>query len=97
MTLEAGRVNVSGDRATVSVAAGYGIAGVRGTFEFDRRLRAVRTGDGWRVTATSGRRGLPPWEVDAFRERRSEHFVVLAPPEVPVDELWSRSRTATRR
>ena len=56
-------------------------------FEFDRRVRAERTGDGWRVTAASGRRGLPPWEVGTFRERRSEHFVVLAPPEVPVDQL----------
>jgi hypothetical protein len=50
-------------------------------------VRAVRTGDGWRVTAASGRRGLPPWEVGAFRERRSDHFVVLTPPEVPVDQL----------
>jgi hypothetical protein len=60
---------------------------VRGTFEVERRVRARRTADGWRVIAAAGRRGLPPWEVDDFRDRRSEHFVVLAPPEIPADEL----------
>jgi len=87
VTLDPERVSVSGERATVQVAGGYGIEGVRGTFEFDRRIRAVRTGGGWRVTAASGGRGRQPWEVDRFQERRSEHFVVLTPPEVPVDEL----------
>jgi hypothetical protein len=85
--MSADRVDVSGDRATAQVSATYAIAGVRGSFEFERRVRARRTADGWRVVAASGRRGLPPWEVDDFRERRSEHFVVLAPPEIPVDEL----------
>ena len=80
-------VDVSGDRATARVSATYAIAGVRGTFEVERRLRATRTADGWRVSAAPGRRGLPPWEVDDFRERRTEHFVVLAPAEVPVEEL----------
>jgi hypothetical protein len=87
ITLEPDDVDVSGDRATVRVAGGYAIDGVRGTFEYERRLRAVRTPDGWRVRATAGRRGRPPWEVDDFRERRTEHFVVLAPSEVPLDEL----------
>jgi hypothetical protein len=87
VTLEPGDVTVSGDRATAQVRAGYSIAGVRGTFESERRVRAIRRPEGWRVSAASGRRGLPPWEVDDFRERRTEHFVVLAPPEVPVDEL----------
>jgi hypothetical protein len=87
VTMSADRVDVSGDRATVQVSSTYAIAGVRGTFETERRLRARRTEDGWRVVAASGRRGLPPWEVDDFREHRTEHFVVLAPPEIPVDEL----------
>jgi hypothetical protein len=87
VAFSADRVDVSGDRATARVSATYAIAGVRGTFEVERRLRARRTADGWRVSATPGRRGLPPWEVDDFRERRTEHFVVLAPAEVPVDEL----------
>jgi hypothetical protein len=69
------------------VTTSYAIAGVRGTFEVERRVRARRTAAGWRVTSASGRRGLPPWEVDDFRERRTEHFVVLAPPAIPVDEL----------
>jgi hypothetical protein len=87
VAMSADRVDVTGDRATAHVSATYAIAGVRGTFEVERRVRARRTADGWRVVAASGRRGLPPWEVDDFRERRTEHFVVLAPPEVPVDEL----------
>jgi hypothetical protein len=87
VTLEADSVDVSGDRATVRVAAGYAIEGVRGTFEFERRLRAARTPEGWRVSAAAARRGRAPWEVDDLRERRTEHFVILAPPDVPVDEL----------
>jgi hypothetical protein len=87
VVLSADRVDVSGARATAQVLTTYAIAGVRGTFEVERRLRARRTADGWRVIAAPRRRGLPPWEVDDFRERRTEHFVVLAPPEVPVDEL----------
>ena len=87
VAMSADRVDVSGDRATVQVSATYAIAGVRGTFEIERRVRARRTAGGWRVIAAHGRRGLPPWEVDDFRERRTEHFVVLAPPEVAVDEL----------
>lgn len=85
--LEATNISVSGDRARVRVAARYGIAGVRGRFEATQRVRAVRTGAGWRVAGARAGRGRPPWEVDDFRERRSEHFVVLAPPEVPVEEL----------
>ena len=59
-------------------------------------MRARRTPDGWRVSAVPGRRGLPPWEVDDFRERRTEHFVVLAPTDVPVDELVDRARGRLR-
>jgi hypothetical protein len=87
VTLTEDRVDVSGGRATARVTTSYAIAGVRGTFEVERRVRARRTAAGWRVTSASGRRGLPPWEVDDFRERRTEHFVVLAPPAIPVDEL----------
>ena len=87
VAFSADRVDVSGDRATARVSATYTIAGVRGTFEVERRVRARRTADGWRVSAVPGRRGLPPWEVDDFRERRTEHFIVLAPADVPVEEL----------
>ena len=87
VAFSADRVDVSGDRATARVSATYAIEGVRGTFEVERRVRARRTANGWRVSAVPGRRGLPPWEVDDFRERRTEHFVVLAPASVPVDEL----------
>jgi hypothetical protein len=87
VTLEAANVRVSGDQARVRVEVSYGIAGVRGAFASEHRVRAVRTADGWRVARAGGARDRPPWEVDDFRERRSDHFVVLMPPEVPVDEL----------
>jgi hypothetical protein len=87
VVFSADRVDVSGDRATARVSSEYAIEGVRGTFDVERRVRARRTAGGWRVSAAPARRGLPPWEVDDFRERRTEHFVVLAPPGVPVDEL----------
>jgi hypothetical protein len=85
--LEAGTVRVDGRRGTVRVATSYGIEGVRGAFVGRRRVKLVRTADGWRVAGFVGRRGLPPWEVATFAQRRSRHFVVLAPPQVPVDEL----------
>jgi hypothetical protein len=87
VTLVPTDIRVAGDRARVRVESGYRIAGVRGTFEADYRARVVRTRDGWRIVRAGGARGRPPWEVGDFRERRSEHFVVLAPPELPVDQL----------
>lgn len=87
MTLEAEHIRVSGDRARVRLEVSYGIAGVVGAFGSERRATVARTPDGWRVARMGGARGRPPWEVDDFRQHRSEHFVVLAPPEVPVEEL----------
>lgn len=87
VTLVARRVELSGDRATASVSTEYGIRGVRGTFRSDRRVDAIRTSDGWRISGVHGGRGLPPWEVATFEARRSPHFVVLVPPAVPVEEL----------
>ncbi len=87
VTLQARRVDPSGDRATASVSTEYGIRGVRGTFRTDRRVDAVRTSDGWRISRVRGGRGLPPWEVATFEVRRTPHFVVLVPPAVPVDAL----------
>jgi hypothetical protein len=96
VTLDAGRVRVSGTNATSSVATAYGIAGIQGTFRSARRVDAVRTADGWRISGVSGRRGLPPWEVATFEPRRSRHFVVLAPPAVSVDELIAALETGYR-
>jgi hypothetical protein len=87
VTLEARNIRVSGDRARVRVEGGYAFEGLRGSFETRERARVVRTRDGWRVSRAGGSRGRPPWEVDDFHERRSAHFVVLAPPEVPAGEL----------
>jgi hypothetical protein len=87
VTLDAADITVSSDRARLRVRSSYGIAGVRWSFDGEHRARVARTSDGWRVAQTGRGRGRPPWEVDDFRERRSQHFVVLAPPEVPADEL----------
>jgi hypothetical protein len=85
--LEADDIAVDGRRATLRVDAAYRIRGVRGEFGGTRRVVAVRSNGRWRVRAVRGTRGLAPWEVDAFAEHRTEHFVVLAPPSVPVAEL----------
>jgi len=85
--LEPGVIDVDGRRATLRVEAPYRIRGVRGEFGGSRRVVAVRRDGRWRVRSVRGTRGLAPWEVADFAEHRSRHFVVLAPPEVPVAEL----------
>ena len=47
----------------------------------------MRAGERWRIAREHGGRGVPPWEVGEFAERRTRHFVVLAPPEAAVDDL----------
>ena len=71
--------DVSGRRATLQVRSVYGLRGVGGVFAAARRLTAVRTGAGWRVRSETSRRERHPWEVGPVAERRSRHFVVIAP------------------
>jgi hypothetical protein len=78
---------VRGKRATAKVEAEYAMAGIDAEFESVRQVKLAKTAKGWRVTGVSGSRGLPPWEVAKFTERRSKHFVVLTPPGVPSGEL----------
>lgn len=85
--LSAAGVEVDGDRAVLSVRAGYRLAGVRGRFEAERRMQATRTPDGWRVSAESSRRQRHPWEVGPVQELRSRHFLVIAPADLPAAEL----------
>jgi hypothetical protein len=87
VTLELGPIEVDGDRASARVALAYGITGIRGSFESTRRVDAVRAGDRWRIAREHGGRGVPPWEAGEFAERRTKHFVVLAPPDAAVDDL----------
>jgi hypothetical protein len=84
--IEPGRIDVHGARAEALVAVRYGIAGVRGTFQSTHRFDFVKRGR-WRAATVHGRRGRPPWDVATFAEHRTRHFVVLAPPDVPVDDL----------
>ncbi|MGH2950284.1 MAG: hypothetical protein ACRDPC_29130, partial [Solirubrobacteraceae bacterium] len=90
-------VDVDGRRARLRVTGDYAIAGVRSTYESTHRVVAVRSGGRWRIRAVRGGRGLPPWEVAAFSERRTRHFVVLAPPAVQVDELLPVLETGYER
>jgi hypothetical protein len=85
--LSAEEVRVDGGRAVLSVRSGYGVAGVRGRFDAERRIQATRTSAGWRVRSEASRRQLHPWEVGPVTELRSPHFVVLAPAGAPVAEL----------
>lgn len=77
--LTASRIDVDGRRAVLKVRSSYAVEGVRGRFEAPRTLRAVRTGEGWRIRSQSSRRRRDPWELARFGAQRSEHFTVLAP------------------
>jgi hypothetical protein len=79
--------DIDGARASLRVTASYELEGVRSVFRSTRRMTARRAGGEWTIRAVEGRRGLPPWEVATFAERRRRHFVVLAAPGVPVDQL----------
>lgn len=80
-------IDVQGARAVVKVRAGYGIAGIRGTFEADRTLRARRTAQGWRIAASTSRRARHPWEIAPYGARRTRHFTILAPKALATDGL----------
>jgi hypothetical protein len=81
--LTAASVAVHGRKAVLQVRAGYGIAGIKGTFESRRTLRAVKTKAGWRIRSVASRRQLQPWEVARFTTERSPHFTILAPVATP--------------
>ncbi len=85
--LDPGSIAVKGRRATTTVEERFGMARVRGEFESRRRAVLVKRGGHWRVAAVQGRRGLPPWDVAEFRERRTRHFVVLEPGSMRLDSL----------
>jgi hypothetical protein len=87
VVLDPGRITVTGRHAHTQVLEQYEIAGVRSSYQAVRRVDLIKRGGRWRIARIGGRRGLPPWEVARFTERRTRHFVVLAPESVPVDEL----------
>jgi hypothetical protein len=87
VALDPAMTKVTGRRAVTNVEERYSLAGIPGRFQTTRQVRLVKTGDRWRVAAVNGRRGLPPWDVADFRERRTRHFVVLEPANARVDSL----------
>jgi hypothetical protein len=85
--LDPGSIHVAGRRATATVKERYGMARVRGRFDGTRWVALVKRGGRWRVAGVDRGRGLPPWDVADFRERRTRHFVVLEPGSMPVGSL----------
>jgi len=79
VALTATAIDVDGRSATLAVRSSYAVEGIRGRFEAPRTLRAIRTGDGWRIRSEAGGRRRHPWELARFTAQRSEHFTVLAP------------------
>jgi hypothetical protein len=70
---------------------------VRGTFAAARRLTAVRTGKGWRIRSGSSGGERHPWEVGPVAERRSRHFVVIAPRGLQIEALIEALETGYAR
>ncbi len=89
--------DVRGRRAKLAVRSIYGIRGVRGTFASARRVTAVRTGKGWRISSESSRRERHPWEVGPVAEHRSTHFVVIAPRALDITGLTDALETGYAR
>jgi hypothetical protein len=87
VTLDPGMIDVHGARATTSVEERYSIARVPGRFGTTRTFILARRGTRWRVAGVRSKRGVPPWEVGDFRQRRTRHFVVLGPPATRLDTL----------
>jgi hypothetical protein len=87
VTLRIREADIASDRARLRLTAAYGLKGVRGAFLADRRATAVRRGGSWRVETVRRVRGSAPWEVGDYASRRLEHFVLVAPRDLPVDAL----------
>jgi hypothetical protein len=77
VTLSLERSDVAGDTARLRVRTRYALRGITGRFEAVRDVTARRTAGGWRVLRDTSARERHPWEVAAFRARRSRHFVIL--------------------
>lgn len=73
--------------ATVKGALSYRIRGLERPFHTARRVKARKTGRGWRVVSDRPRSERVPWEVDAFRRVRTRHVVLLAARGVATGEL----------
>ena len=77
--LKIAKLDVKGRGAVLDVRSAYGIAGIKGSFESRRTVRAVKTRRGWRVRSVASRRQQDPWEIARFTASRSRHFTILAP------------------
>jgi hypothetical protein len=87
VALEPRSIDLDGGRAVLKVRSGYAVAGIRGRFESDRTLRAVRTDRGWRIASSAGGRGRHPWEIARYAALGAPHFTILAPAALPPDGL----------
>jgi hypothetical protein len=95
--LSATRIAIDGRSAVLHVRSGYAVAGIRGRFDAERTLRAVRTERGWRIYRQAGGRRRHPWEVARYAFQRTPHFAVLLPAGLAADGLAEALETAYRR
>jgi len=80
-------LDIGSRRARMDIRSLYRVRGISGRYAGARRLVAVKTARGWRVASETSRRERHPWELGRLVRRRTEHFVILAPPDVPTREL----------
>lgn len=88
------RVRVDHGRAVLRGRSFYGLAGLAGRFSGARDVVAVKTHEGWRVARESSRRERHPWELARFTRSRSDHFVVLAPAALALENLTATLEAA---
>src|SRR5918995_2536626 len=89
-------LTTAGRRATVTGTFAYRVRGMKRPFRTPRRVQAIKTSDGWRVTEDRPRREPLPWEIAPFRAFRTRHVVLLAPHGMDVGPLRSGLEDAYR-
>jgi hypothetical protein len=89
-------LQTEGDSATAKVRLSYRVRGMSRPFRTIRRVKASKSGDGWRVTSDRPAREPLPWEVAAFRAVRTRHVVLLAAPGVDAGRLRNGLEAAYR-
>ena len=80
-------VQTDGNQAKLTAAMSYRVPGMDRPFRIGRRLTALKSSDGWRISRESARGEPLPWEVAPFKVTRAPHVVLLTPPGVDVSPL----------
>jgi hypothetical protein len=75
----ADELQTTGRTATAVAVLSYRLRGIERPFRVARRIKARRTGDGWRISRDAPRHDSAPWEAGAYVGTRSRHVVLLTP------------------